>query len=52
MINYMFYITVPLNLYYQEFDFEFVCSMMQEMKDDYKVEYKEEPDKSLKYPRQ
>ena len=47
-----FYITVPPNLYYQEFDFDFIRGMMQEMKDEYKVEYKEGLDKSLKYPRQ
>ena len=47
-----FYITVPPNLYYREFDFDFICGMIQEMKDEYKVEYKEGLDKSLKYPRQ
>ena len=47
-----FYITVPPNLYYREFDFDFIRGMMQEMKDEYKVEYKEGLDKSLKYPRQ
>ena len=39
-------------MYYREFDFDFIRGMMQEMKDEYKVEYTEEPDKSLKYPRQ
>ena len=43
---------MPPNLYYREFDFDFIRGMMQEMKDEYKVEYTEEPDKSLKYPRQ
>ena len=47
-----FYITVPPNLYYREFDYDFIHGMMQEMKDEYKVEYKEGLDKSLKYPRQ
>ena len=36
-----FYITVPPNLYYQEFDFDFIHAMMQEMKDEYKVDYNE-----------
>ena len=43
---------MPPNLYYREFDFDFIHGMIQEMKDEYKVEYKEEPDKSLKYPKQ
>ena len=43
---------MPPNLYYREFDFDFIRGMMQEMKDEYKVEYTEEPDKSLKYLRQ
>ena len=43
---------MPVNLYYQEFDFEFIQGMMEEMKDEYKAEYNEPLNRSFKYPSQ